>query len=99
MKGRDTQRDLRAGNAEQKYKSPFAGLCRCHYCGMGIVSDVTVKKYKSGKSQQFVYLRCTSGKRAKDPDFYQNSFGKKYCIQPYNNEAKVIEEIISWFGR
>ncbi len=93
MKSRDTQRNLRAGNVKQKYKSPFAELCRCHFCGTGIVSDVTVKKYKSGKSQQFVYLRCTSGKRAMNPDFYQDKFGKKYCIQPYNCEANVIEEI------
>jgi hypothetical protein len=90
-----------------KYRSPLAHLCRCHYCGCQITTDFTENKYGS----KYVYLRCTSGRRLKDINWYKKRFGKTTCIQPYNTEPELIaaldaeienlhmdEYFVAWLG-
>lgn len=68
-----------------KYNSPFARLCKCHFCGCQITTDFT--KNRHGK--KYAYLRCTSGKRHRDLNWYKRKFGKTTCVQPYNTESGI----------
>ncbi|MEK7516958.1 MAG: recombinase family protein, partial [Patescibacteria group bacterium] len=37
----------------------FTGLARCGECNAAITCEEKIKKYKNGKSQTFIYYRCT----------------------------------------
>ena len=37
----------------------FSGLARCGECNAAITCEEKIKKYKNGKSQTFIYYRCT----------------------------------------
>ena len=76
-----------------KYSSPVANLCKCHFCGCQITTDRVIKKYKNGKEQTFIYLRCTNGKIHRDANWYKRKFNKNVCIQPYNTEKGIVEAI------
>ena len=82
---RNVKRDL---DTSKSYNSPIAGLMKCHFCGCSIVTDRTIKQNKT-----YVYLRCSNGKKTKEPDFYLKRYGQKNCVQPYNSEEGVIEAI------
>ncbi len=84
LHSRDFQRETRG--KDKAYKSPIARLGKCHYCGCQIVTE-------SAKKGKYIYLRCSNGKRFTDADYYQNKFGQKYCLQPYNSEQKVMDAI------
>lgn len=65
-------------------KDLLTGVMHCGECGMMITSEVKTKHYKNGKSQTFVYYRCTK------------KFKGKKCEQPYL-PAKDLEEQVTAF--
>lgn len=77
--------DARSRPRKQEHaQNLLTGIMRCGECGMMITSEVKTKHYKNGKSQTFVYYRCTKKKH-----------GIK-CRQPYL-PAKELEEQVSSF--
>lgn len=77
--------DSRSRPRKQEHsQSLLTGVMRCGECGMMITSEVKTKHYKNGKSQTFVYYRCTKKKH-----------GNK-CRQSYL-PAKDLEEQVNSF--
>ncbi len=68
----------------QIHTNLLTGLMKCGECGMSITSEVKEKKYKNGKSQVFVYYRCTKKKN-----------GMK-CTQPYINAKELEEQVMEY---
>lgn len=65
-------------------KDLLTGIMRCGECGMMFTSEVKTKHYKNGKSQTFVYYRCTKKKN-----------GEK-CKQSYLPAKDLEEQVISF---
>ena len=57
----------------------FTGLARCGECRAAITCEEKIKKYKNGKSQTFIYYRCTKK--------------LKPCTQKYLQEPKLEIQI------
>lgn len=83
---KDVKRQTRGNGIS--YRSPLARIMRCQFCGCKIVTDPKPKKNVN-------YIRCSSGKKQKDPDYYLNKQkqGKKYCKTGYHREDLVMNAI------
>lgn len=83
----DHIQDILAGRTHprgQIHTDLLTGLMRCGECNMSITSEVKTKNYKNGKSQTFVYYRCTKKKN-----------GTK-CSQPYVNAIELERQVIEY---
>ena len=74
------QKQMNARNRRKirRYNFPFMGIMKCGECGAGITAEQHIKKYKNGKSQTFIYYRCTKK--------------LKPCPQKYISESKLEEQ-------
>lgn len=63
----------------------LTGLLRCGQCKMAITSEVKHKTYKSGKTQEFVYYRCT-----------KKRFNDGVCPQPYINGKDLEKQVLDY---
>lgn len=68
---------------KEKHNFPLTGLIRCGECGMMITAESHTKHYKNGKSQIFIYYRCTKK-------------GRKECNQPYLPAPKLEAQVIDF---
>lgn len=69
------------------YHNPYSGeLLKC-VCGRSLSLDPKVKKYKNGKSQEFVYLRCNR------PHYQLNSECPKSSINFKDLEKQIHEQL------
>ncbi len=83
---RDVKKETRGDG--KSYRSPLARIMRCQFCGCKIVTDPKPAKNVN-------YIRCSSGKNQKDPDFYirEQKKGSKYCMTGYHREELVMDAI------
>lgn len=65
----------------------LTGLIKCGECGRSITSEVKTKHYKNGKSQTFVYYRCTKKFRAAK------------CRQPYIRAEDLEKQVIDYLDK
>ena len=64
----------------------YRGLLECRYCGCSLVGEGHPKG-------PYTYYRCTYGKKAVDPHWYKDRFGKKNCIQKFWKEREITAAI------
>ncbi len=77
--------DGRSNHRKNFYSQDLlTGIMHCGECGMMFTSEVKTKHYKNGKSQTFVYYRCTKKKS-----------GEK-CRQSYLPAKELEEQVISF---
>lgn len=69
-----------------KHNFTYASLIQCGECGMMICEEKHIKVYKSGKTQDFIYDRCTK----------KNKNIK--CSQPYIRSSELEKQIIEFLG-
>ncbi len=60
----------------------FMRILKCGECGSAITCDKHTKHYKNGKSQDFIYARCTKKKGA--------------CNQHYINAIEIEKQVLSF---
>ncbi len=68
------------------FTSPFTRELNlvCGYCGCNIVSNPAVKRNEDKSIKNIrLYIKCSSGKRKKDPGYYLRKYNKKYCTLPF----------------
>lgn len=68
----------------QVHTDLLTGLIKCGECGRSITSEVKTKHYKNGKSQTFVYYRCTKKFRAVK------------CKQPYIRAEELERQVLEY---
>lgn len=86
----DLIQDILTGRSHprgQINKDLLTGLIKCGECGRGITSEIQHKQYKNGKTQQFVYYRCTKKWRAIK------------CNQPYIRADELEKQVISYLSQ
>ena len=71
--------DGRARKHVKKNNLYFMKILRCGECGASITADRQLKRYKNGKTQGFLYARCTK------------RMGK--CSQPYLNATELDKQV------
>jgi len=74
----------------------FRPFCKCGFCGKSITAYEQSGRYGRG---HYVYYECTSGRKVKDPLWYQKKFGTSDCIQPRWTEDKIAEAIDKELGK
>ncbi len=62
-------------------KDLLTGIMKCGQCGRSIIADVKVKKYKNGKSQTFIYYRCSK------------KWNGQKCLQKYVTSQDLDRQI------
>ena len=79
------------GNRPRYYKHqfPFTGLIVCGECGLSITADKHTKTYKNGKSQDFIYYRCT--KKSKVHKCQQSFIPAKQLEQQISDFLQTIK--------
>jgi len=65
----------------------LTGLIKCGECGRSVTSEVKTKHYKNGKSQTFVYYRCTK------------KFRVAKCSQPYIRAEELENQVIEYLDK
>ena len=74
----------------------FKPYLKCGYCGSSITGEEQQGRNGNG---HYVYYRCSFGKRAKDPQWYQKNFGTEYCPQPRWKEEEIDHLISEALGQ
>lgn len=62
----------------------LTGLIKCGECGRSITTEIKTKHYKNGKSQTFIYYRCTK------------KFRSQKCSQPYIRAEELEKQVLEY---
>lgn len=77
---------------------PLSNNVRCK-CGRGIVGERKTKHYKNGKSQEFVYYRCTRQKYNSNSDCPRSRISEKDLLEQASKlvgEIKISPQMVDW---
>jgi hypothetical protein len=74
----------------------FRPFLKCGFCGKSITAYEQSGRYGRG---HYLYYECTSGRKVKDPLWYQQKFCTTDCIQPRWTEEKLAELVDNELGK
>lgn len=96
----DLVQELLSGRSHprgQIHTDLLTGIMKCGECGRAITSEVKIKNYKNGKSQTFIYYRCTKkwkGKRCTQPYIRAEMLEKQ--VLEYLNGLQLSPRFVEW---
>ncbi len=96
----DLLQDILSGRSHprgQIHTDLLTGIIKCGECGRSITTEVKTKYYKSGKSQVFVYYRCTKKWRGeKCKQHYMRAEVLEEQVITYLKSIKLSSRFIEW---